>query len=213
MIIQPKSLLIAGLAVAALALSANSGIAEIITFDDLPDGALEPPIPAGYGGVNWSSYFYYMDGLRYSGNPSGYRNGVVSANNVAFNGDSSPVSFSSPVTFTLNSFYITAAWNDRLPVTVSGLFNGSQIYTLSLALNTSGPTFVNLGWSGVNEVRFSSYPWLVPPGDGRGHFALDNLSIDPVPIPPVGTGLPGLILAGCFLGWFRRKRKVAAAAA
>jgi hypothetical protein len=44
-------------------------------------------------------------------------------------------------------------------------------------------------------------------------IGLDNVSVSPVPIPNIGTGHPGLVIAGGAIAWWRRKRKSAAALA
>ena len=60
-----------------------------IGFDDLPGTLL--PIPNGYNNLNWNNFFY-LDGVNYFGNPSGYQNGVVSPNNVGYNAFGNPAS-------------------------------------------------------------------------------------------------------------------------
>ena len=54
---------------------------ELLTFDDLQAIGF-PPVPNGYGGLGWQN-FSYMDGVHFA-SPSGYNNGVVSPNIVAY---------------------------------------------------------------------------------------------------------------------------------
>jgi hypothetical protein len=55
----------------------------LITFEDLPGSTNLLAIPNGYKNFTWSN-LHYMDGVHYVDNPSGYQNGVVSTNQVAF---------------------------------------------------------------------------------------------------------------------------------
>jgi hypothetical protein len=187
--------------VAAFAL-AGPASAELLTFDSLPgDGSL---IPAGYGGLVWSNF----DDLNATfGPPSGYINGLVSPPNVAFNGFGSPASFTSVETFELNSFYLTAAFNDGLNVTVTGLLNGVMINSTTLVVNTSGPTLETFNWAGINAVDFSSCCGVHHDdylGSGT-QFVIDNLSISTVPEPSTWATLL-LGFAGLGFAGYRRAR-------
>ena len=73
------------LAFVALLLGFTPAWATVLTFDDLPSspGSMYPI--GTYGGLNWSEDFYYLNGSQYFEVNSGYRNGVISPNNVAFN--------------------------------------------------------------------------------------------------------------------------------
>ena len=52
----------------------------VLTFDELPPAdKTGTPIPNGYGGFDWSNFYYHPD------NYEGYKNGCVSAPHVAFN--------------------------------------------------------------------------------------------------------------------------------
>ena len=95
--------------------------ATLIDFDTL--GTTSGLVPNGYAGFNWTG-FSYMNTAWYTANyailGSGYLNGTVSGNNVAFTGlwgESGPVSsgsfsISSPTAFKLTSAQVTSAWYD-----------------------------------------------------------------------------------------------------
>lgn len=198
---------------------------QTINFDDLnTDRPPNPPNPApssvcpvpllpnGYHGFNWDN-FYVLKGSQYfdpylipPGNtyciaPGGYRNGVVSSPNVAFNGDGAPASVSNANSFTFNSVYMTAAWNNGLDVLVQGYLNGTLLHSESFVLNTyTFPVrqFV-FNWIGVDSVSFTSSDGIHQGnliGFGE-EIAFDNLTVSNVTPEPatlllLGTGLTGI---------------------
>jgi autotransporter passenger strand-loop-strand repeat protein/autotransporter-associated beta strand protein len=154
---------------------------ETITFDDLADGGTGTQIPNGYDYLNWNNFYILNTPASYNNYAaSGYINGTVSAPNVAFNAYGNPPSFSAlSGSFTLDSFYLTAAWYDGLNVLVEGLKNGVVVDSATLVVNTGGPTLETLNWSGINQVYFASSGGtqnLNFSGSGE-HFALDNLTV------------------------------------
>jgi hypothetical protein len=169
---------------------------EILTFDDLPTpvSGNNPgsPIPNGYEGLQWQN-FIYLNGVNSFFNPSGYQNGVVSPNNVAFNAYANPAMFSDGL-FNLNSAYLTGAWNDGLQVEVQGFVGAALIYDNTYTVNATGPTLINFNYLGVGAVNFIS-------SGGVNHgfvnsqglhitgtqFVMDNLSITIVPEPSTVT--------------------------
>src|SRR4051812_12856297 len=171
---------------AALAMTFGAS-PSIFTFDDLTPGTLpghdatyEGPIPDGYHGLHWQN-FWALDTSLLT-NPSGYLNGVVSLNNVAFNGGGNSALFSTG-TFDLNSAYLGAAWNDGLHVEVQGFTGSTLVYDNTYTVNTAGSTLINFNYLGVDSVKFissggTSHGYL---GSGT-HFLIDNLVIT-VPEP------------------------------
>jgi hypothetical protein len=155
---------------------------QTLTFDSLVDSGFGTPIPDGYGGLTWDNFgVLNTTALANEGaGDNGYLNGTVSAPNVAFNEFGNPASFSAVSgTFTLESFDLTAAWNNGLDVLVEGLLNGVVVDSTNLFVNTGGPTLETLDWSGLDEVYFASSggtPAGFPGGFGE-QFALDNLTL------------------------------------
>jgi hypothetical protein len=189
--------------VLALALWTGPLQADTITFDDLPNaGGGGTFIPNGYHGLNWSN-FSYADGAAataLTGGP-GYKNGIVSGRNVAFNAFGIPSAFSDG-TFTLNSGYFTAAFSNEM-MTVAGYLNGVLQNTVTFSINTSGPVLETFNWSGINEVRFTS--GISQPGS---QFVLDNLVITAQVVPePLSLALLATVLLGLLPLLRRRVRE------
>jgi hypothetical protein len=115
-----------------------------LTFDTFGAEA----VPAGYGGLTWSN-FIVLDGVHYVSNPSGYAAGVVSTNNVVYNGFGSAASITNANPFNLFSAYLTAAWNDNLQVETKGYANGVLIYDNTYILSATNPTLINFNYLGV----------------------------------------------------------------
>jgi hypothetical protein len=196
---------------AALVACAGTAFAqtEILTFDNLPGvGGYNQylSIPNGYGRLQWQNLLY-MDGLAQI--PSGYLNGVVSPNNIAFNGGGNP-GLVSDGSFNLNSAYLTAAWNDGLQVEVQGFVGGALVYDNTYTVNTTGPTSINLNYTGIDQLQFISFGGTPHPGlIGSGEqFVMDNLSITFIPEPStfalIGLAAMSLILRRRTPSWSQR---------
>jgi len=182
--------------------------ADLFTFDDLPDSFPGYAIPNGYGGLDWGN-FYELDGANinsfYGVSASGYANGVVSANNVAFNNFGNTAITSAATPFNLVSGYFTGAFNNNLTLSVQGYNGGSLIYSQTYTLNATSSQFITLGMNNITEVDFSSYGGYnagLNYGSGT-QFVMDNLTVIPTPEPSA------LALAG--VSWllllFRWQRK------
>jgi len=195
-----KTFLTAAAMGAALTFGAGQAGAVTITFDDQ---ASEAELQDGYMDLDWDGFFAFSSS---AATPSGYENGVISGEMVATNGGGEPASFSSATLFTLNDFFLTAAWNNDLNVRVVGRRGGVDIFTTDLVVDYDGPTHVVLDWAAIDQVSFVSSGGVDvdfnDPGEGT-HFAIDSLTVTaaaPVPEPAtwalmiLGFGLAGAAL-------------------
>ena len=158
------------------------------TFDDLPDTIYGSAMPVGYRGFNWNN-FYYLDGVNFNDNPSGYAAGVVSTNNVALNAGGSPAYITSTngSHFNFISAELTAAWNDNLHMEAQGYVDGVLTYDQTYTLSATAPTLIVFDYLGVTEVNFISSggtPHAAYGSTPGYHFVMDNVTIGNV-IPPV----------------------------
>jgi subtilase family serine protease len=135
-------------------LTVVTGVIDVATFDDLalPEAAYTV-LTNGYDGLNWNN-FAALNGVALTN--SGYEAGVISASNVAFNGDGSEAILSQSSAFNLISAYLTAAWNDDLQVELKGYVGGALIYDSTYILSATTPTNILVNYLGVTEVDFIS---------------------------------------------------------
>jgi hypothetical protein len=169
---------------------------EIITFDDLSFSGVDEPIPSGYGGLQWSNFSVLN--TTQIGYVSGYIYGMVSPNNVAFNGGGGPASLIGNGVFDLNSAYLTGAWDDGLHVEVQGFVGTTLIYDNTYIVNSESPTLIDFNYVGVDQVDFfTSGGTSEGYGGGGGEIVMDNLSITIVPEPSTFAlaGLAAIVLA------------------
>lgn len=213
-------------AVPGLAALALSGLAitpaaaqTVITFDDIitssSNGSLT--IPNGYQGLNWSN-LGVIDAADYAYNPSGYQNGTVSGKNVGYSGGGSGlISTIAPgSTFTFNSGYFTATWNDGLSWSADGYRNGVKVFSSpTTLLNVTTPTLITLDFVNIDQIQFTVGGGTLHPGyAGAGsYFVMDNLKVSdlpnasatPEPSPLAALGLTAFGALGLVLRARRKK--------
>lgn len=192
-----KTLLVAAL----LTTGVVNASASTLTFEGLTD---RNSITNGYGGLSWNN-FSALDTSSYTA--SGYVNGTVSGNMVAYNAYGQPASITSLTAFTLNSAFFTGAWNNGLTIHVTG--SGATNYATDIVVSTTTPTNYVFNWTGLTSVNFSTFGGTPAGYSGSGtHFAMDNLTINVAAVPEPETY--ALLLAGLgVIGAAARRRKAA----
>jgi len=155
----------------------------LVTFDDLSPGSGSGSfinIPNGYENLQWLGFGVVNGSLITP--VSGYNNGIVSPNNVAFNDDQfdRAASLSSSGTFNLNSAYLTSAFSDGMQIEVQGFVGTDRAYDQIYTLNETGPALINFNFAGTNQATFS-------PVDGTSIFVMDNLTVSAAPEPDAST--------------------------
>ncbi|WP_315791141.1 PEP-CTERM sorting domain-containing protein [Fischerella sp. JS2] len=194
--------------IAAAIVYTKQAQAVTITFDDLPGS--ENPIANGYAGLNWKN-FYYLNTTSFT--PSGYVNGTVSPENVAYNSFEKTVAISTVDNiFDFDSTYLTAAWNDNLTVLVEGFIggeSGQKKYSQTIVLNTQAPTLFTFDFFGIDYLKFTSSGGKNAGYNGKGtHFAMDNFTFKKKakPVPEPAT-IFGSLTAGAMMLTLYRKYK------
>ncbi|WP_069791059.1 PEP-CTERM sorting domain-containing protein (plasmid) [Cyanobacterium sp. IPPAS B-1200] len=192
-----------GTAVIALSV-AGTAQAVVLTFDDVTQGS-SAEIPNGYGGLNWSN-FWVLKGTSQPGN--GYEKGIVSGDYVAFNSFANPAEITGSL-FDFNGAFLTAAWNDGLSVLVEGFNSGTNLYSQTVVVNTTSPTWFDFNFLGVDRLRFSSFGGVQNPNLSVSdtHFAMDNFTFNETQAVPEPTSLIGILGLGAFGVISLRKRK------
>ncbi len=168
-----------GVAAVILGISIGSHAATTITFDDLspgPEGSWIR-VPPGYAGLQWQWNFGVLDASLVRAD-SGYRIGMVSPNNVAFNVGGGRASISHASGFTLHSAYFTRALNlgaglQPMHVRVQGLVGTNVTYDNTYTISNSAPSLLSFNYVGVDRVIFVSSP--------DSNFAMDDLVVT---VPP-----------------------------
>ena len=205
-LLRHSALSLAFAILATLALQSTAG-ATTINFDDLNgsghDGSL---ITTAYQGYSWEN-FYVLDGTQpHAGD--GYHTGIVSENNIAYNGFGNFSQITNATPFTLDGGAFTAAYVD-MNVRIRGYLHDVLVYDFYLAITTTGPTLlgasnfilngVNLTDIAVDRLRFNR--------TGLSQIVFDDLQLTAVPIP---AALPLFASALAFGGVAFRRRKATA---
>ena len=152
-----------------LVLVTVAGRAEgrVLTFDDVRVGW--GSIWDGYGGFDWDVFQVCQ---RSEGDTRGYSTGVVSGEYAAWN-DGGMTATLNDGAFDFYGAYFSAAWSYDLDITVVGYRDGMWQYSKTVeGASRSGPTWVDFGWEGVDELVFST------PGGLGYQFVMDDFTID-----------------------------------
>jgi hypothetical protein len=150
-----------------------SASAGLIAFDTLGDG---DAIPSGYSKLQWDN-FSTLDAV--AEGASGYRAGMISKKNVAYNRYGEPASiYVKNGSFKPVMAFMTAAWNDNLEVQIDGYLKGRLVFSHTYILSATKPTLIVFGGARVDTLDFTSSGGTYHGYYGHGeHFAMDNLLV------------------------------------
>jgi len=184
-------------ALVGIFLVVGSAQATVLDFDDLADQT----ILGNYGGLTWGSQEWRVMDLDLYAPGTGYQNGVVSEDNIVYNryGNFGTVSDG---TFNFDGAYLTAAWNDGLNIEVNGYLNNVLQYSQIVVVDTTGPTWFQADYTGVDSLTFDSFGGVNVGLGGEGtQFAMDNFTFnegqkeyipEPATMSLLGIGLVGM---------------------
>ena len=158
-------------------LAVGAGAQQQINFADMPLIATPAPIPAGYGGLNWSN-IWYVDPNQYVEAGPGYRN-FLTHRDVAFVGGQ----FCGPVRPACYGV-ITSAGKPFIPagaivaggyqahrITVLAYNNGTYLGMVTYDLATTHQMIKFPAWGAVTELQFQT--------DQAGDLVLIDLIVYP----------------------------------
>ncbi|MBI2379414.1 MAG: hypothetical protein HYV16_01465 [Gammaproteobacteria bacterium] len=173
-----------GLFFALASLFLQPAQATVIDFEDFDIGVASGTIPVQYAGFDWGNFRVIHDQKNIG---TGYDNGTL-GNYSAFNWYAAVGTVEGNL-FDFNGAYFTAAWNNGLHILIEGLLDGVTVMSQEIVVDTTGPTWFNLNFLGINGLRFSSFGGVDMGLGGSGtHFVMDNFTINQVP-EPLGVAL------------------------
>ena len=187
---------------------ANTASAALLTFDDLPDIVpVNGPLPidsfSDYGGLTWENMNYtdpdeFNQRLDNIGN-SGFENGLVSSNHVAFNNADSTaaISTNSGQLIDFLGCYLTGGWRDGLNIQVQGFKDGYLLYDDLVVVDSTSPTWFSFEYFSIDTITLFSYGGTAhgySAGDSDysfvldgSSFVMDNFTFNEAPVPEPST--------------------------
>ena len=199
-----------GIALVVLGLIATSEAKAgptVVTFSSLfkqnPPGLSQPPVPDGYGGINWGGEWGLVTDPHYGFLPLEFGGGITAANGSSFQ-------FVTPQIF--DGAYFARdnrnGWSDTIMLQLYD--DNALVATSSLTIPPfiPGPEplhFLSSGYSGLVDTVVVSVSYEGVGVLFRG-FAMDGVTYGPVPEPSslVMTGMVAFSGLG-YWGWRRRK--------
>ena len=191
--------------------------ATVLTFEGISALPIAD-IPDGYGGMVWHDVlgptdnpFRIIDGATVFPAGSGYQNGAVSPDYVAFNPSFATATVRDSEHFDFTGAYITAAWRQGLEVTVKGFRDGGLVALQTVVVDALAPTvptdFLTFDFLDIDKLVFESAcpaatcsDLFVGTVNSGNQFAMDNFTFEvtsaPEPGPSLLLALCGLALAG-----------------
>lgn len=166
--------------------------ASIVNFEDASSTSTEAQISNGYSGFTWDNFYVVNKNAHYA--DFYYANGTVSGDYTGFNGYRNQASVISTAPITFNGAYLTAASDSILNITIQGYSGAKELYTSTIQILNTSPTWFNANWSGVDKIVFTPF------GGSQNYFAIDNFTYEtsPVPIPGAAyllvSGLAALVI-------------------
>jgi len=153
-----------------LALVIGATAQEQLNFSNLPLVSSPAPMPAGYGGLNWSNIFY-VDPSQWSGAGPGYKDGLMQgkllSQDVAFVGSKvcrllQEACFGSITAVGINSQFLpvsatVAGGFGPTQITVTAYNNGVYVGSSFYTLNTQEQTLVfPPAWGTITQIVFQT---------------------------------------------------------
>jgi hypothetical protein len=190
-----------GLSLAGAPLGAGAGT---LTFDDITteviSGAMEDLVPP-YGGFTWSEFWRYAHEDLFTGPQDITSSGSYAVYNIF--GADVDMSVGAGETFDFIGAYFTALWRNDLQITVTGLLDGSQVYSQTVTVQATGQVWYQFDYDNIDELTFDSFGGTnAGYGNDGVQFALDDFTFVPEPnsFALVGGGL-------VVFGLFQRRRR------
>ncbi|CAF1027283.1 unnamed protein product [Adineta steineri] len=156
---------------------------RLITFDNVSGaGRYSQPLPNGFSGFQWVNANYMNVSYHEEINGwSGFSTVLSSGKYIGWNKDGQKLSMiiNAAPSFTLKSMMLASAWNDNLTLEISGKGLGTVNKSIKLTLQLQ-PQWVELNWSHVEIVHFSSYGGEQNSNVTRNgtEFGIDNLCVE-----------------------------------
>jgi len=210
--------------VCGILLCASPAFAASVTlnFDDIDTSlAQTPPVPNGYGGLDWSNFF----AIAGEGYPAtGYQRGVVSPPNSVFQGSNNSKAYPATIiaisgTFDFISVRLTDSaltWDWYHPpyfvwsytdIEVQGSLQGNILPgdDMVIRLLWGGSQLWTFNWDGIDNLTFISLgnggSWSWPNPGSYPPLVMDNLTVDlHEQVPDALNTLQLLVLALAALG-------------